>query len=460
MADTNMPAARESIYNKDWTQGPIVRNIVLLSWPMALMETLFVVSQVADMVWVGRLGSAAIAGMGVSFSVVLLIMTMDFGLVIGTRAMVARYVGAGDITNANRVAAQGLIITLTWGLLMTILGILLAEPVMAMFRLDASVIAEGVAYMRITFAGWVAMDIMVMILYTVQSSGDAIRPLLLETLTRAIHMTLCPCLVLGLWVFPRMGVGGAALASVIGQVVGAGLAAWLFFGGGTRLHITWKDFQPDFSIIGRILKIGLPSLLTGLQRSFGVLLIAFLMAPFGTMAMAAHGIYSRIELFIFLPGSGLAAGAGVLVGQNLGAGHPERAEKSSWIASVILEGLMIVVSAVLLLWADGIISIFTTDPELIRLGSTFLRIAVAGFTVIAFNLILQGCISGAGDTIANLILGFVAMWVVQIPLAVLLPRVNGLGALGIRWALVAGNIIGSIIYVAYFRLGKWRQKRV
>jgi putative MATE family efflux protein len=460
MADTNAPVKTESIFYKDWTQGPIVRNILLLSWPMALMETLFVVSQVGDMIWVGRLGPSAIAAMGVAFTVAMLIMSLDFGLIMGARAIVARYIGAGDIRTANHVAAQALILGTAWGLLMTVLGISLAKPVMSLFGLESSVIADGVAYIRITFAGWVVMDIMVVILYIVQSSGDAIRPMIIEVLARVIHVALCPFLVLGLWVFPHMGVSGAALASVIAQAAGAGLALWLLFGGGTRLHVTRKDFRLDLDIMVRILKIGFPALVTNLQRSFSAVVITWLMAPFGTMAMAAHSLFSRVEMFIMMPGFGLGMGAGVLVGQNLGAGQPARAEKSAWLASGILEGLMIVCSAVTLLWADGIISIFTADPALIEMGATFLRIGTAGFMVLAFTSVLQGCFSGAGDTIPNLIIGIISSWVVLIPLALLLSRVSSLGVLGIRWALVISIAAQTVIYIAYFRLGKWKTKKV
>src|SRR3972149_9495542 len=143
MADTSTPVKKESIYHKDWTKGPILRNILLLSWPMATMETLFVVSQVADLVWVGRLGSTAIAGLGIAFVIMGLVVSMDFGLVVGARAMVARYVGAGDIATANHIAAQALILGVVWGMLMTALGMSLAEPVMRLLGLEAGVAAEG-----------------------------------------------------------------------------------------------------------------------------------------------------------------------------------------------------------------------------------------------------------------------------------------------------------------------------
>ncbi len=460
MADTSPPLSKESIYYKDWTKGPVLRNILLLSWPMATMETLFVVSQVLDLVWVGRLGPTAIAGLGIAFVVVMLVMSMDFGLVVGARAMIARYVGAGDIAMANHIAAQALILGSVWGLLMTALGITLAEPVMRLLGLEASVVAEGVAYMRLTFAGWITMDIMIVVLYIVQSSGDVMRPLILEGLTRVIHIALCPFLVLGLWIFPSMGVSGAALSSVIGQIVGAALALWLLFGGGTRLHVTRKDFRLDLNIIGRILKIGFPALVTNLQRSLGVFVITWLIVPFGTIAIAANSVVSRVEMFIMLPGFGLGMGAGVLVGQNLGAGQPERAEKSAWLASGILEAFMIVCSTLILLWADGIVGIFTTDPELVSMGGTFLRIATVAFFAMAFTSVLQSCISGAGDTVPNMVIGFIVNWVVQLSLALLLPRVTDLGVLGIRWAIAAGVVVGAVIFIFYFRLGRWKHKKV
>ncbi len=366
MPETVTPSNKISAYNKDWTQGPIVRNLLLLSWPMALMETLFVISQTADMVWVGRLGASAIAAMGVAFMIVMLVMSLDFGLVVGSRAMVARFIGAGDIKTANHVAAQSLLLVIAWGLLMTLLGITLAEPVVRIFGLEAGVAADAVTYLRITFAGWIAMDIMVVILYIVQASGDVIRPMLIEACTRIIHLVLCPFLVLGLWIFPRMGVGGAALAGIIAQGIGALLAFWLLFGGATRLHVTRKDFTLDFSIIGRILKIGLPALVTNFQRSFAGFVITLLIAPFGTNAVAAHSLFYRIENFIMLPGYGLGMGAGILVGQNLGAGQPERAEKGGWMATFILEGFMIIFSAIMLVWTEGVIGLFTTDPELVE----------------------------------------------------------------------------------------------
>jgi putative MATE family efflux protein len=267
-------------------------------------------------------------------------------------------------------------------------------------------------------------------------------------------------MVLGLWIFPDMGVSGAALANVLSQCLGVILIFWLLKGGYTRLHPALKDFKPDFGIMWRILKIGIPALFMSLQRSLGNFMLTWFIAPFGTLAVAAHSIASRAEMFLYLPGLGFGLGAGVLVGQNLGAGRPERAEKNGWLALGFLETFMIVCSAVILLWAENIMGVFTTDAGLIEIGSIFLRIATAGYMIIAFISVLQSCIAGAGDTIPTMIISVAMIWVVQMPLAFLLSRYTSLGVYGLRWAIVANVLAGAIAYTIYFRLGRWKHKKV
>jgi len=181
--------------------------------------------------------------------------------------------------------------------------------------------------------------------------------------------------------------------------------------------------------------------------------LTWLIIPFGTLAVAAHSLASRMEMFIVIPGMAVGNSAGVLVGQNLGAGQPERAEKSVWLAVSVVEAFMIVISTVILLWAESIMGIFTTDPGLVELGSIFFRIATAGYLVIAF-------VAGAGDTIPTMVISIVAIWAVQLPLAFLLPRVTDLGVYGLRWAIVAATVAAAIAYVVYFKLGRWKYKRV
>ena len=460
MVDSDSSTRKKSTLNKDWTQGPVVNNLLQLSWPMIIMESLFVISQVVDMIWIGRLGPSAIAGAGIANIVIMLVMSMDFGLIVGVRALVARFVGAGDIKTANHVAAQALVLSASWGALMMTVGMLLAEPIMRMFGLEAEVVNQGMAYMRVMFAGWIAMDLLVMSLYVIQSAGDTIRPMIMEGLLRIIHVTLCPFLVLGIGIFPRMGVSGAALSNVISQTLGTVLCLWLLLGGHTRLHLSMQDFRVDFNLIWRILKIGIPALVMNIQRSFGTFILTWLIAPFGTLAVAAHSLASRLEMLITMPGMALGMGAGVRVGQNLGAGQPGRAEKSAWVAVGLFQAFMIVCSGVILLWTENIMGIFTTDPELLELGSIFIRISTATFIVMSLATVFQSCIASAGDTVPNMIISIAVMWVAQIPVAFLLSRYSDLGVYGIRWAMVVSTVVGTIVYTIYFRLGRWKLKKL
>ncbi|MCX7912872.1 MAG: MATE family efflux transporter, partial [Dehalococcoidales bacterium] len=305
MADENGSRVSFRSGHRDWTQGSILGNLLLLSWPMVVMEGLFVVSQVVDMIWIGRLGPSAIAGAGVANIVIMLVMAMDFGLIVGVRAMVARYVGAGEIKTANHIAAQALMLSAGWGALMMTVGILGARPIMGMFGLEEAVIGEGMAYMRVMFAGWVAMDVLVMSLYVIQSAGDTIRPMMIEFLLRCVHITLCPFVVLGIGGFPRMGVAGAALSNVVSQTLGAILCLWILFGGYTRLRLARTDFRIDPRVIWRLLRIGLPALVMNIQRSLGTFVLTYLIAPFGTIAVAAHSLASRFEMFVMMPGMAL-----------------------------------------------------------------------------------------------------------------------------------------------------------
>lgn len=460
MAEENNNPQAKSTFQRDWTKGSIVSNLLLLSWPMVVMESVYVVSQLIDMIWVGKLGSAAIAGIGIANIVLMLIMSMDMGLIVGVRAMVARYVGAGDIKGANHIAGQALIISAVWGILMMVIGFFLAELVLRLLGVDATVYREARAYMRVMFAGWVALDVWVMGLYIIQSSGDTLNPMIMEGLMRLVQIALCPFLTLGWWLFPRMGVSGTALSNLLSSVIGMVLVLLFLFSGRTRIRLTLRDFAISPGTIWRILKIGIPALTMNVQGALGNLVLTWLIAPFGTVAIAAHSIASRIQTFIYLPGMGLSMGAGVLVGQNLGAKQPRQAERSAWLAAGILEAFMVVCAGAIVLWSRQIMGVFTPEADLVALGSAFLRIAAASYLVLALSTVLQNCIAGAGDTVPNMVISIAIIWVVQMPLAYFLSKIPSLGVYGIRWAMVAAVYAGVTAYVVYFRLGRWKTRKV
>jgi Na+-driven multidrug efflux pump len=224
--------------------------------------------------------------------------------------------------------------------------------------------------------------------------------------------------------------------------------------------VTLREFHLDLGMIWRIARVGIPASIMGMQTSLGNLVVMWFMAPFGTLAVAAHTLMQRIQMFLFMPGNALGIGVGVLAGQNLGAQKPARAEKSGWLAAGMVSAIMLFFSVVILLWPGSIIRIFSSDPDLIETASIFLRIAVVGYIMMGFNAVFRQFLSGAGDTLPPMIISILMIWVVQIPLAFLLPEISDLDVYGVRWAIVAGMVVGAIAYISYFRIGRWKRKRV
>ena len=461
----------------DWTQGSIVGNLLKLSWPMVVSNLLMMLGPTIDMVWVGRLGAASIAGVGVAGIAVQLIMGAMMGLIMGMRAMVARFIGGGDVPAANHVAQQAFVISAAFAALAAVIGLFFSEAIMDLFGLEEDVVREGGSYLRVMFMGAAAMAFRVMTEGVMQASGDAVTPMVLAVFYRLLHVGLCPFLIFGWWVFPELGVQGAAVTNVVSQSLAVVVAMWFLFDGRSilfrrrgllplpafgqsRLKLTMKDFRLDPSIIWRIVRIGLPAMVSGIQRTLSHFFLMYFMVPFGTVAVAAHSLIQRLEMMLFMPGMAFGSASGVLVGQNLGAGQPRRAEKSAWLAAGMVGGIVVVFSLVLLFFSESVVRIFSQEPELVSQGGVFLRIAVAGYIALPLTSVFMNSLSGAGDTLPPMIIGVATVWLVQLPMAYFLPRLTDLGVYGVRWAIVAGMIAASIGYTTYFSTGRWKRKQV
>jgi putative MATE family efflux protein len=445
---------------KDWTKGPIARNLLLLSWPMVIMEGVWIVSQLLDMMWVGRIGPDSIAGVGIANTFLTLVYSVDMGMIVGVRAMIARYAGAGDIKGANHITAQAMLFAFCWGLLVTLIGVFLAGPILSIFGAEATVLREGTAYIRLMLAGWVFFEVLVFGLYAIQAAGDTVTPMLIESAMRVIHMTFCPFLVLGLWFFPRLGVTGAALSNVGAQTLGCLAIIWIVFGGKSRLKVKIKDLRFAPGTMWRLLKIGVPALMMNLQNALGSNLLMRLVVPFGTVAVAAQSLTSRVEMFLFVPGLGLGTGVGVMTGQNLGANQVKRVSKTAWVAVGFVQAFMVICCVIILIWAEGILGIFTQDRSVVEMGAMFLRISTSAYFVMSISQIMQSCVSGAGDTVPIMVISIAVIWAVQLPLAFLLSRITGLEVFGIRWAMAAGMGFSTIAYLIYYLSGKWKTKKI
>lgn len=452
---------RKTTVPRDWTQGSMMRNLFSLSWPIMVHNALYMVGQTVDMIWIGRLGSNALAGVGTVFIVFMLVLTGKMGLATGARAMIARSIGSSDLERATHLSTQAFILSITYGVLFSILGIVFARPILTLFGLKPEVISLGADYMRVLFAGWIPYSIWLMAFSIMQASGDAKIPMFIHMFTRGVQLILSPFLIFGWWLFPELGVSGAALSQAIGQTLGMFISLWILFKGGqSNLKLTFKQFHIDFRSIWRMVKIGLPALIMGVQSNLGQTVLMWIIAPYGTIAVAGHSLNQRVEMFVQLPAVGLGTGAGILVGQNLGANKPHQAERIGWTATALMEGFFAIFAIGVLIGAPYIMNIFTEEKELTSIGSTFLRIACAGYLLIGFTISLQNSISGSGDTLPPMIISMVTIWFVLLPVAYILPHATALNVYGIRWAMVISHAFSSIAYTLYFWKGRWQRKQV
>ncbi len=450
----------KNLMQRDWTKGNITTNLWSLAWPMTISSVVMMIGPTIDMIWIGKLGPDAMAAVGISGTVVMLINSLIMGLFAGLRALVARFVGAGDSEKANHAAQQGLIIGAILSLIVAAIGFFLAESVLRIWDLEPAVVAAGAAYMRIELVGIFTMSFGMMAQSTMQASGDAKTPMKISIGTRLFHIVLCPFLIFGWWGFPELGVRGAAFAAVISQGVGGAIGLWILSSGRTRLRLTLKNFSFDRDIIWRIARIGIPASISGIHMNIGNIVFMWFITPFGTLAVAGHYLVSRVDIFVLMPAIGLGSAAGILAAQNLGAGQPGRSVKTAWIAVGWFTGIMFIISLVLWFWADPVVSIFNNEPDMVAISSTFLKIQIASYMMNGLIMVLMSCLNSVGDTLVSMIIDVTTMWGIRVPLAIYLPKVGNLGVYGVRWALVADTVFSAFVFIIYFVMGRWKHKRV
>ncbi|MFC1953381.1 MATE family efflux transporter [Chloroflexota bacterium] len=451
---------RNTKSGRDLTKGSILRNVLSLGWPIIIGSSINSLGPTIDMIWVGKLGVAAVAGVGVASMLVMLLDNFKMGLDMGSRAMVARFFGAGDILGANNVALQGYFVTIAFAAIVGTIGFILAGPILKMMGLPPEVVTQGTPYLRIQFIGILTLGLVRQNEGIMQSSGDTVNPMRVVFFYRLFHVVLCPFLVFGWWIFPRLGTVGAAYSNLISACLGAILGLWILISGRTQITLSFRNFTPDPKLMLRIVKIGAPASITGIERNFGQVLLTWFVIPFGTMAVAAHSLIQRIDQFLFMPGAGLGNAAGVIAAQNLGAGQPERAEKSGWVSVGLFTVIMSFASLAVWFWGKTIVGIFNNEPQLVELTHTFLKIAIVSYMVFGMAQVLQQCLTSAGDTVPTMLIVLLSIWGVQVPLAYLLSQFTSLGVYGTRWGIVSATVVRAISYSIYFRLGRWKRKKV
>ena len=444
---------------RDLTQGSIPRNLLHLAWPQVIESLLGAADQLMDLFWAGRLGAQSIAGIGVGQTFVQIGMTGRQGVDIAMRAMVARAVGAGDIARANHIALQAFSLSGIFAFTMALVGIFLTEPLLDLLGVPDDVVAAGADYMRAQFVGSGTNAFRMMSGAALQASGDTFTPMRSTMVARIIHVCLSPALIFGWLFFPELGLMGAAIANVAAQGVGAALNFHALFLGTSRLKLTLAGYRPDFPLLWRLVRTGAPASVTQGERHFAQLLLVSIVSPFGSTALAVFALTRRLETFVMQGARGLGQASGILVGQNLGAGQPERAKRTVAWGILFAFAVNLAAVAVMMTIPGPFISLFDPGDELGDAAVKWLRIAAIGYLFLGIGQVYQQSYNIAGDTLVPMVVTLVSIWFIQQPLAFTLPGL-GLGEYGIAWAVVVSVLARLVFYSAYYFHGYWLRVRL
>jgi putative MATE family efflux protein len=453
---------RRSAYaTRDLTSGSIPGTLWFLAWPHSVEGVLRIADHVVDLALAGLgFGHRGIAGMGAAQQFSQLGFTARWGLDIGMRAMLSRAIGMGDTALANQVVLQAASLTLVYGIVMAVIGLLFTEALLTLLGVSEGVVAEGAAYMRVTFMGQAVIGFSVLTAHALGAAGDTLTPMKTSILMRLVHIALSPILMFGLLGAPHFGLMGAALANIISQALAAAILFWVLFSGTSRLHLTLRGYRLDWAILRRILSVGLPASVTGMERAFAQLLLLGLIAPFGDVAVALFALSRRIEMFSHAGTQGFAQASGTIVGQCIGRGRPERARETVLWAGGFAVVVNVVLTILIALFPIAVLSVFTRDPELLDFGRPWLLIQTIGYSAVGIGLVASHSLQTAGATVYVMLVTIGTMWGIEFPLALFLSRGTELGPYGVAWAMVAAMLARPILYLPYFLSGRWLRIRM
>ena len=447
-------------HDHDYTSGPIGRAIILLAIPMVMEMVMESVFAVVDVFWVAHLGPNAVATVGLTESMLALVYTAAMGLSIGVMAMVSRRIGERNPAAAAEAAVQGIALGLMVAAVTGTLGAIFAPRLLAIMGASPEVIAIGSGYTRVMLGGNAVILLLFLINATFRGAGDAAIAMRVLWLANWINILLGPCLIFGLGPFPELGVQGAAIATTIGRGTGVLYQIYRLMRRDGRIVIHRDQLQLRPAVMRTLLRLsgtGTFQVLVGTASWIGLVRI---ISTFGAQAVAGYTIGVRIIIFALLPSWGLANAAATMVGQGLGAGKPERAERAVWIAGLYNMFFLGTVGLIFVILADPIVSLFTTDPAVAPVAASCLRIVSYGYLFYAWGMVLTQSFNGAGDTWTPTWLNLCCFWLWEIPLAYLLAVHFEFGPRGVFLAITTAFSTLAVVSAILFRRGRWKLRHV
>jgi putative MATE family efflux protein len=445
---------------RDYTTGSLRKNIWLLAVPMVLEMGLVSLFRVADMFWVGKLGPEALAAITIGENVRWALSGLAMGQGIGGLAVVARRIGERDERAANHATLQAVLLALAFATLIGVFGFFFTEPILLLMGTQPDVMPQALVFLQITFAGLTGFIMVPILNSLLRGAGEARLALIVRVLAYGLGLLVEPLLIFGWGPLPALGVAGAALALVGSQWLGFLLQLGILVSGRARIRIDLHHLRVDPLLMWHIFRIALPSTLQMTLRSFSRATLLAVVALYGTFAVAAYGIASRVFMTAFVPGFGLGNAAAALVGQNLGAGKSDRAERSAWITASYNLAFMLACAVVISLYAESIVAAFNDTPAVVALGAQALRIFSIGYVFSAVGVVMARAFDGAGNTVPAMVINLVTLWGIQIPLAWLLSQALGWGTIGLWVGISVANVANGCIFAIWFRRGRWKQRVV
>ncbi|MBT8394428.1 MAG: MATE family efflux transporter [Bacteroidia bacterium] len=445
---------------QEFTSGSIRRAVFMLSVPMILEMMMESVFAVVDIYFVSKVSINAVATIGLTESVITLVYAVAIGLSMAATAVVARRVGEKDLNGASRASVQAIFLGIAVAVVVSVIGLLYPKEILGLMGAEPDLIEEGYGYTKVLLGGNVTIMLLFLINAIFRGAGDASVAMWALVLSNGLNIILDPIFIFGLGPIPAFGVQGAAIATTIGRGMAVLFQLVVLFYGWSRIKIAYKDLVLRTKIMFNLVRVSLGGIGQFLIGTSSWIFLMRIMSEFGSEVLAGYTIAIRVMMFTLMPAWGMSNAAATLVGQNLGAKKPQRAENSVWKTGKYTAIFMGIVSVIYLLFAKSIISLFTNDDNVISNGALCLQVIAAGYIFYAYGMVIIQSFNGSGDTRTPTYINFFCFWLFQLPFAYLAAIVFDFGPKGVFVAITLAEVCIAIVAIIFFRKGKWKEMKV
>lgn len=445
-------------------EGPIVRTLFILGWPIMVTNLLHTMYTLVDTFWLGKLGPSestnAVAALQISWPIIFLLISLAFGFGSAGVALVSQYTGAQNIKEASKSAGQVLSMSIMFGLAVGALGFMFSSTIVDLLGLETGIADLATIYLRIIFLGMPFMFTSFIFGFILRAYGDTVTPMKVEGATVLLNLVLDPILIFGLFGLPRMGVLGAALATVFSQSVSSVIALYILFSGKSGIKLTLPSLKPVKWRITQILRIGVPASIGQSGTAFGFVILMYVIArlPNQGVVLAAYGVGDRIINLMFIAINGLGVGMSTILGQSLGADNIPRAEEAAKKGMLLMFSILVASCIILFPVRALAIQFFINDADVVFEGANFIKVFMFGIPFFGVFSAVNACFLGSGHNVPSMVIELSRLWGMRIPLAFIFGFVIGWNSTGVWFGMGLSNVLGAVLALALFETGIWKKK--